>query len=174
MAAPTLYNIRSKLGAGARSNLFSVSISSFALGKAGQVDFSFLTKAAALPSSTIGLIEIPFRGRRLKVAGDRTFTEWTTTVISNEAFTLRRSLEDYQKRFNVTDFAAAETFQGDRDASRATVVVKQLAATGSPVRTYYLQNAFPSEIGAIDLSYDSTDAIEEFTVTWTYDYFTAY
>ena len=171
MAAPTLQNIKSKLGAGARSNLFRVGYT--AAGLSNTTDLSFLTKAAALPSSTIGLIEIPFRGRRLKVAGDRTFTEWTVTVISDDAFNVRRAIESYQKLFNVTDFDAAETFQGDRNSSRATLTVEHLTANNVASRTYKLENAFPSEIGAIDLSYDTTDAIEEFTITWTYDYFTA-
>jgi len=170
MAAPTLQNIKNSIGAGARSNLFRVTYS----GVNNATNLSILTKSAALPSSTLGMIEIPFRGRRLKVAGDRVFSEWTTTIINDQGFSARNAIETFQKKFNVSDYGttASNTFQGDRNSERATLTVEQLNASNVSVRTYSLINCFPSEIGAIDLSYDTTDAIEEFTVTWTYDYFT--
>jgi hypothetical protein len=114
-------------------------------------------------------------GRRYKIAGDRTFAEWTTTVINDSNMNARRLIEAYQTSFVYADF---ETFTsvsaGGRttDSLLTTATVQHLDQSGAPVRTYTLNNCFVSDISAIDLSYDSTDAISEFTVTWVYDYFT--
>jgi hypothetical protein len=165
----TLQDMKTAIGAGARSNIFEVTYSGGGLDGVA-ANFSFLTKAAALPSSTVGLIEVPFRGRRLKLAGDRVFNEWTATVINDESFAIRAALETHQSSFTDVDFEAISL--GDRTAGRSTLTVSQLDAAGVAVRTYSLINCFASEIGTIDLSYDTTDTVEEYTVTWTYDYFT--
>jgi len=171
MAETTLQSLKSAIGVGARSNLFQVTYDKTAftndtvLTQAG-----FLTKAAALPASTLGVIEVPFRGRRLKIAGDRTFAEWTATVISDQGFKVRTALEDFQEKFNTTDYT--DVTLGDRSSDTSTVKIEQLNNAGTAIRTYNLENCFISEIGAIDLSYDTTDAIEEYTVTWVYEYFT--
>lgn len=171
MATTTLQSLRSAIGVGARSNLFKVSYDTTAFGTNPlATQAGFLTKAAALPASTLGVIEVPFRGRRLKIAGDRTFAEWTATVISDQDFKVRTALEDFQEKFNTTDYSAA--LLGDRSSDTSTVTIQQLNNGGAAIRTYNLENCFISEIGAIDLSYDTTDAIEEYTVTWVYEYFT--
>ena len=167
----TLQSLKSAIGVGARSNLFKVTYDTTAFSPIGlATQAGFLTKAAALPASTLGIIEVPFRGRRLKIAGDRTFAEWTATVISDQDFKVRAALEDFQEKFNTTDYS--DTLLGDRSSGTSTVKIEQLNNAGTPIRTYSLQNCFISEIGAIDLSYDTTDAIEEYTVTWVYEYFT--
>ena len=179
--ARKISDFTSAIGVGARSNLFEVSYSSEnGLGSVAS-DFSFLTKAAALPNSTVGLIEVPFRGRRLKLAGDRVYNEWTATVINDESFAIRAALESLQDTFVKFDFD--NDLSGNRSAARNSVTIKQFGqgstaaqgGTAAPnvVRQYTLQNCFISEIGTIDLSYDTTDAIEEYTVTWVYEYFTA-
>ena len=171
MATTTLQSLKSAIGVGARSNLFKVSYDTTAFGTNPlATQAGFLTKAAALPASTLGIIEVPFRGRRLKIAGDRTFAEWTATVISDQDFKVRTALEDFQEKFNTTDYSAA--LLGDRSSDTSTVTIQQLNNGGAAIRTYNLENCFISEIGAIDLSYDTTDAIEEYTVTWVYEYFT--
>ena len=167
----TLQSLKSAIGVGARSNLFKVSYDTTAFPTATVLtQAGFLTKAAALPASTLGIIEVPFRGRRLKIAGDRTFAEWTATVISDQDFKVRAALEDFQETFNTTDYS--DELLGDRSSNTSTVKIEQLRNDGVAIRTYSLQNCFISEIGAIDLSYDTTDAIEEYTVTWVYEYFT--
>lgn len=173
--ARKISDFTSAIGVGARSNLFEVSYSSEnGLGSVAS-DFSFLTKAAALPNSTVGLIEVPFRGRRLKLAGDRVYNEWTATVINDESFAIRAALESLQDTFVKFDFD--NDLSGNRSAARNSVTIKQFGQGGDKapnvVRQYTLQNCFISEIGTIDLSYDTTDAIEEYTVTWVYEYFTA-
>ena len=166
----TLQSIRDAIGIGARSNLFQVTYDATAYGSdavAGQA--SFLTKAAALPSSTLGVIEVPFRGRRLKIPGDRTFPEWTATVLNDDRFVTRAALEDFQRKFNATSFTATDL--GNREGSTSTVTVEQLSSAGEVISKYELFNCWISELGAIDLSYDSVDALEEYTVTWVYEYY---
>lgn len=158
------------IGTGTRANLFSVEISGVIIGQ--ESNFKTLAKATSIPSSTVGLIEIPYAaGRRLKVSGDRTFADWTVTLMSDSAFSLRTALENYQN--NLVFLDATSDGVGNRGiGNRATLTVKQLADNGTTVlRTYTLKNAFPTDISTIDLSYDSRDTIEEFTVTWAYEYY---
>jgi hypothetical protein len=172
MAISSINNIKNAVGLGVRPNLFRVSFAG-GLTASTTSDLSFLVKAAALPGSTVGLIEVPHvAGRRLKIAGDRTFADWTTTVINDSGFVVRRQLEEYQKRFVTTDYST--TVIGDRNSAGvlATATVEQLDGSGRVLRAYKMQNCFVTDISTIDLSYDTTDAIEEFTVTWAFDYYT--
>jgi hypothetical protein len=122
-------------------------------------------------------------GRRLKLGGDRTFSEWTSTVLNDEDFKIRSVMEKWQNDIVKTNFEITSTL-GNRSAATAgsgtspaglygTVQIYQLKEDGSSVIAggYRLVNCWPSDISAIDLSYDTTDAVEDFTVTWTYDYF---
>lgn len=180
MAITTISSLTSAIRTGARSNLFRV-IPTFGTalqttGGATDEEFSFLCKAAQLPGSTVGLIEIPFMaGRRFKVAGDRTFAEWTTTILNDKNQRVRQLVEDIQKKYGVINYE--ETFAKEIDDSQvsaeySTMIVEQLDQTGTVIHTYKLENCWPSDISTIDLSYDTTDTIEEFTVTWSFDYFT--
>lgn len=170
MALATLSQLKSAIGAGVRPNLFRVSTAGGFSAPLGS-QFSILCKSAALPGSTIGVIEIPVAGgRRFKIAGDRTFAEWTTTVINDGRYDIRRQLENYQKLFTATDYST--TTIGNKSAQLSTVTVEQLGQDGaSSIKKYELFNCFISDISTIELSYDSQDAIEEFTVTWIYDFF---
>lgn len=168
--------LRGAMGLGVRPNLFRVSFATGFVGAVGS-QASVLVKAAALPGDTVGMIEVPhIGGRRLKVAGDRTFADWTMTVLNDKDYTVRTALETYQNSFVSTNYES--TTVGTRTAQGATaaltsVTVEQLDTDGgNAIRTYTLSNCFVTEIAAIDLSYDSSDAIEEYTVTWAYDYFT--
>lgn len=172
----TISQIKNAIGVGARPNLFKVELSG---GGIVQTEaFSFLCKAAQLPGSTMGIIEIPHvGGRRLKLAGDRTFTDWTVTILNDENFTVRKELEELQKRIVECDFDEANSFGnqgsvGEDGINNVTMQVIQLGDDGTQKYRYTLENCFASEISSIDLSYDTTDTIEEYTVTWQYDYFT--
>ena len=174
MANSTLSEIQAAIGLGARPNLFRIYFSTgvgAGVGTDGTV--SILCKAGQLPGSTIGVIEVPMGGgRRFKMAGDRSYAEWTTTILNDAAGTSRKVMEDYQKLFVATDYNG--TTIGNRNLqARAIVTVEQLAEdnTGT-TKKYELQNCFPTDISAMDLSYDTTDALQEFTVTWVYDYYT--
>ena len=174
MAITTIQNLKDVLNTGARSNLFRVTLTGLADTERDD-DFSYLCKAAQLPGSTLGIIEVPFSaGRRFKAAGDRTFADWTTTVINDSGHKIREALEDLQRLYGVTDYnsTTSKTFTGGTAIEFSSILVEQLNQAGEVVYSYTLVNCWPQDISTIDLSYDSTDTLEEFTVTWSYDYFT--
>jgi len=173
MAITTIQNLKDVLKTGARSNLFRVTLSGLSTDL--NESFTYLCKAAQLPGSTVGVIEVPFAaGRRFKAAGDRTFADWTTTVINDSNHTIREALENLQKEYGTTDYnsTTSKTLTGGAGTDFSTILVEQLNQAGDVVYSYTLVNCWPSDISTIDLSYDSTDTLEEFTVTWSYDYFT--
>jgi len=138
-------------------------------------DSGILCKAAAIPGLTIGVIEVPVQGgRRIKLPGDRTFAEWTATFIADPRHQLRSGFEKWMAgivNFNFnTDQKASGQVTGDY---KQNIVIQQLNSLGNPVTggTYTLKEAFPTDVSQIDLSYDTTDAIEEFTVTFQYTYY---
>ena len=171
---------REKLGVGSRPNLFKVTVTPPRSTGYDVASFEYLCRSGSLPSASIGTIDIPMNGgRRLKMGGDRTFTEWTSTVLNDENFKLRSVMEKWQNDIVKTNFEISGTL-GNRSAVAdltgglyGTVMIYQLKEDGSsaPAGSYRLVNCWPSDISAIDLSYDTTDAVEDFTVTWTYDYF---
>ena len=151
------------LGGAARPNLFEVSIPTFPSFVSGWDDdtFSFLCKAAALPASNIAQIDVPFRGRILKVAGDRTFETWTITVINDTDFVIRSAMEKWMNVINKLDDASGLT---DPDAYHKDAFVHQLDRDGSILRSYKFWDIFPTNISTIDLNYETTDTIEQFDV----------
>lgn len=187
----TLSQFKSKLaGGGARPNLFEVSIPSFpsAIAEAwnGGDDgengiFKFLCKAANLPASTVAEVPVPFRGRTLKVAGDRTFDIWTVTVINDEDFRLRTAFERWMNVLSKLDDATGVTnptsYMTDayvQQLGRGAAPFSQTNAGGesSVLRTYKFYDIFPTNISAIELSYENSDTIEEFSVDFQIQYFT--
>jgi hypothetical protein len=183
---------KSKLiGGGARPNLFEVNVN-FPAGVSlgvqgdgtGQFDndnFRFLCKAAALPASNVASIDVPFRGRILKVAGDRTFDTWTVTVINDENFSHRRAFEawaqniaqygDHSGLTNPNDYMGQATvYQLGRSLSNT----QGTNTTGDQSRIlaqYKFVDVFPTAISAIDLSYETTDTVEDFTVEFQVQYY---
>ena len=158
-------DFKSKLtGGGARPNLFEVELA-FPNAVAIENDVlqkaRFLVKAAALPSSTINPIEIPFRGRILKIAGDRTFETWTITVINDVDFVIRSAFEKWMNVINKLDDA---TGLQNPDDYQKDAMVHQLDRDGSILRSYKFWDIFPTNLSTIDLSYETTDTLEEFTV----------
>ena len=161
----------------ARPNLFQVDLN-FPTGIINNSDLStfgkFTVRAANLPSSQIGVIEVPFRGRTLKIAGDRTFEPWTITIMNDSGFVLRNAFELWANAIQAANenFTAAGTLGDASDATGyfADMSVHQLARDvkdgDSPkvLKSYRFYNVFPSNISAIDLDYGNNDAIEEFTV----------
>ena len=179
-------------GGGARPNLFEVAVSfpdaiTNAIDFQGvganwsddtQSRFSFLCKAAALPASNVAPIDVPFRGRILKVAGDRTFDTWTVTVINDEDFTIRRAFEAWMQKVaqygDHSGISNPATYMG-------TATVYQLGRSGSVkqgdtpnnanvLAQYKFVDIFPTNVSQIDLSYDTSDTIEEFTVEFQVNY----
>ncbi len=175
MADFKISKFRNALKSGSRPNLFRIEVippSGILVG-----GYTTLVRSAALPSATMGTIELPMNGgRRFKIGGDRVFSEWSSTVLNDENYTLRSNLEVWQNNMVFTNYEIG-TGLGNRSAASTglygTVLIYQLDEEGAsvPFGSYRLVNCWPSDISAIDLSYDTTDAVEDFTVTWTYDYY---
>ena len=151
-------------GGGARPNLFDVELAfpdAVAIANDVLQKSRFLVKAAALPASTIAPVDIPFRGRILKVAGDRTFETWTVTVINDADFAIRSAFEKWMNAINKLDDASGIT---DPEQYQKDATVHQLDRDGGVLRSYKFWDIYPTNISTIDLSYETTDTIEEFTV----------
>lgn len=168
----SISKFRETLGTGARANLFRCFVTPPAdLSDSDGIftdesKFSFLCRSAAIPAMTLGVIEVPFRGRRIKVPGDRTFADWTVTVINDERQQMRKIMDQWMKLIINPD---GELALRDSDSDyRSTIEIQHYRADGSVSRIYNLFNAFPTDVSAIDLSYDTTDAIQEFTITFQY------
>lgn len=151
-------------GDGARPNLFEVDIT-----RIGQ-NFSFLCKAAQLPGSTIGLVEVPYFGRNVKLAGNRTFAEWTVTVLNDEDFAVRNALEILMQDINSHEENLAAVLS---DGYQFDAIVKQYSKIGDIIKTYEFKGMFPTDIAPIELDWGSNDTIEEYQVTFAYQYWTS-
>lgn len=157
---------------GARPSLFNVFMSvpaGIGIDNVSVDKFRFVCKTAELPESNLSQIEIPYFGRRIKVAGERAFADWGVTVMNDEDFSVRSMFETWSNAMNrmvanVRDQAlSTENYKVDLD-------VIQYGKDGSTIRAYQLVGAFPTQIGAIGLNWESANAIEEFTVNFAYDY----
>ena len=133
----------------------------------------FLIKGATIPASNIGTHEVFFHGKSIKVAGDRTFDTWDTTIINDENFAIRNAIEewmslvsDYQLNIRDTQFGIAE---GENVNYKKELKVVQYGKTGDILKSYKFYNAFPTALSPITLDWGASE-IEEFTCTWTYDY----
>ena len=169
----TISNFKSKLtGGGARANLFEVVLTfpdvaqpdSAVLDKA-----RFLVKGANLPASNVAQIEVPFRGRVLKIAGDRTFDSWTVTVINDTDFAIRSAFERWSNTINRLSDNTGLSNPADYQAD---AYVYQLDRDGSTLRSYRFFDTFPTQVGPIELSYDA-QGVQEFTVELQVQYWEA-
>ena len=131
------------------------------------------TCALPISASNIANIDVPFRGRIFKIAGDRTIDPWTVTIINDEGFKLRNAFEEWtdliaklDNNLGATDPSAymvnAKVYQLGRGSSPSSK--SNTGEANSVLKEYEFVDIFPTAVGAIDLSYDSTDTIEEFTV----------
>ena len=162
MAILGVDDFKSKLtGGGARANLFKATVNFPAIA-GGNVELtSFLIKGAQLPASTIGAINVPFRGRQVLIAGDRTFEPWTINIINDTDFSIRNAFERWMNAINQHRNNTGLTNPVDYQAD---MQVAQLDKAGNEVKVYNFRGTFPTAVSAIDVSYESSDAIEEFTV----------
>ena len=161
----TITGFKSKLtGGGARPNLFEVEL---AFPDAINIDNDvkeksrFLVKAASLPASNIAPIDVNFRGRILKIAGDRTFDTWTITVMNDVDFAIRNAFELWMNQINKLSDNTGTTNPAEYQPD---AFVHQLDRDGSTLRTYRFYDVFPTQISQVDLSYETVDTIQEFTV----------
>ena len=161
------------LGGGARANQFRVTITPPA-GIATGLDVrraSFLVTASNLPAQTLGEITVPFRGRQIYIAGDRTFEEtWSTTFLNDTDFMIRNAMELWMNGINdLADGTGTSTLAD----YQTDLQVEQLDRDDTILKTYIFRSAWPTTVAQIDLTSDTADAIEEFEVTWRYQHFEA-
>lgn len=165
---------------GARPNLFEVVLQFPAfveLGGQANALSRFFVKTAQLPGSTIGSVTVPYFGREVKVAGNRTFADWSVTVINDEDFTIRNAFERWHRgingnRSNLREPGAVSTSPLAPGTSYAVdaEVYQYAKVGGSPIKKYRFTGMFPNDIAAIDLDWGSNDTVEEFSVTLSYQY----
>ena len=165
---------QSRIKGAVRPNLFSVS-HNFPSGIIAADGLeTFMCKSAALPASTVGTVELPFRGRVIKVPGDRTFESWTGTFYMDDAFELRGAYEKWIELTNTVDANTASAGMGD---VLEDIVVTQMdkfngsATQFKDIRQYKLVKAFPVSVSQVSLAYDNNDSYEEFDVEFAYQYF---
>ena len=166
------------IGQGVKPNMFKVEIvfpSGLNKGTSEADLSSMMCKSAALPGSNLGVIEVPFRGRTVKIAGDRTFDTWSATFFNDKDFKLRAFFEQWANQLNTHQANTSQLFTPGEYMANLKVhqLEKDSSENGQILRTYELHHCFPTNVSAIDLAYDSNDQIEEFTVEWQYSYFTA-
>ena len=158
MASITDFAARFK--GGVRANLFKVNLTAPEI----FVDLQFLVKAASLPGITVPAIDVPFRGRQLKVPGDRTFDDWEVTMLNDPEFVNRAAMESWMTRISA---ASANYTDFDRNdiGYYGTAVVSQLDRQQDVIRTYRM-NVIPTTLGDITVDMSENDAVEEFTITF--------
>lgn len=129
----------------------------------------FMARATQMPASNLGMIQIPYFGRKVKIAGDRTFDPWAVTVMNDEDFKIRDTLEGWNYRINTLE-TNVRTMDGEAYKGDASIL--QYDKNGFVIRTYTFRGIFPETISNIDLDWNANDQIEEFQVQFQYDYFT--
>ena len=157
-------------GGGARGNQFQVTMPFPGYSTVGGETrvMSFLCKATNLPGMTLGEIAVPFRGRQLYIAGDRTFETWTTTIMNDTDFLIRNAMERWMNGINaLSDNSGLE----NPSDYQADCFVDQLDRAGQTIKSYTFRGIYPQTIANIELAYDGNDAVEEFEVTYRYQYF---
>lgn len=164
----TVDDFKAKLiGGGARANMFKATLA-FPAYAAGDTELAqFMCKAAQLPASVVGQIDVPYRGRQMKIAGDRTYENWTVTIINDTGSEIRDAMERWQNGINthVSNSGLANPIDYEAD-----LAVDQLDKAGNSVKSYTFRSAWPVNVSSIDVSNESTDTIEEFTVEFAYQY----
>ena len=157
-------------GGGARPNQFKVTMPFPGYSQVGGEieELAFLCKITQLPAMTVGMVTVPFRGRQIKIAGDRTFADWTITVINDTNFKIRNAFERWQNGINNMTDGEGLTNPADYQVD---AFVDQLDRNGATIKSYTLRGAYPIDVAAIELDYGNNDTIEEFQVTFNYQYF---
>jgi len=160
--------IRSQLTlGGARPTLFQCNITNPA-NSAGDLKTPFLVRASQVPAATLGFIEVPYFGRKTKIAGDRTFAEWNITVMNDEDFKIRNAMENWSHRIN-NHSENLNQYGTNPSQYKAQALVKQYSKEGGVIQTYKFDGLYPVAVSPIDLAWEA-EAIEEFTITFAYDW----
>ena len=152
---------------GARPSQFDVLLPGRLPGELGRL----LVQATSIPASTMGTIEVPYFGRKIKIAGDRVFNEWQTTVMNDENFIIRNEVEKWLSDINSHESNVRNGIVNETPASyKQDATVFQYGKKGDVIAEYKFVGLYPSEVSTIELDWNTTDQIETFTITWQYDY----
>jgi hypothetical protein len=153
---------------GARANLFEVSIAPATPGDFTATDLNFFAKSSIIPGATLGAVSVPYFGREVKFAGNRTYGDWTITVINDENYFHRAEFEKWMSNINTvtTNLRTSANYLAEG-------TVKQYGKDGTAKADYHFVNIFPIDLGEISLDWGDNDSIEEYTVTFAYDYWYA-
>jgi len=154
---------------GAKASLFQVAITNPIDGVA-DLKTPFMVQAAQIPQSDLGTIEVPYFGRKVKIAGDRTFAEWTVTIMNDEDFLIRNAMEKWMANINSHEGNLRQTATSSAADYKAQAQITQYSKTGQALRTYNFNGLFPTAVTGIGMDWNTTDAIETFDVTFQYDW----
>lgn len=157
---------------GARPALFNVFLSvppGIGIDNVSVDKFRFVCKTAELPASTVGVVEVPYFGRKIKKKGDRVFQDWTVTVMNDEDFSVRALFETWSNAMNRLVSNVMDTALNGENY-KADLEVNQYAKDGELIRSYGIIGAWPSDISSIPLDWETQNQIESFNVTFSYDY----
>jgi|TARA_R110000803_G_scaffold33187_5_gene72798 hypothetical protein len=154
---------------GAKASLFQVQITN-PVNAIADLKTPFMVQAAAIPESTLSVIEIPYFGRKVKVAGDRTFAEWTVTIMNDEDFLVRNAMENWMASINSHEGNTRQLATASSSEYKSQAQITQYSKTGVPLRVYNFNGIFPTSVGAITMDWNTTDDIERFDVTFQYDW----
>ena len=161
------------VGDGARPNLFQVTLTFPAIaanGTAAGQKATFMAKAAQLPGSTIGQVPVYYFGRELKFAGNRTFADWTLQIINDEDFTIRNSIESWMNAINSHSGNTRSPNAMNPSSYTVDAVVTQYGKAGDALKSYKFVGMYPLDLAPIDLDWSSNDTIEEYGVTFAYQW----
>ena len=161
---------------GARPNLFEVRLTGLPrVGTLRADDFAFKCKSAQIPGATLGVVTVPYFGREVKFVGNRTFADWTVTVINDEDFAIRKFFEGWMENINshVENTRGAGFDSPNSYVGQAEVIQYNKQGKTNDNLLYNFVDIFPTDLSAIDLDWGSNDTIEEFTINFTYQYWTS-
>ena len=154
---------------GARSSLFQVTITNPVNGVA-DIQVPFMCRSAQIPPAVVNVIEVPYFGRRIKLAGNRMFTEWSVSIFNDEDFAIRNALEEWSNSINGFQSNLRAFGSSSPALYKSTAQVTQFSKTGVPLRVYNMVGLWPSDVQTVDVSWDAGDQIQEFVCTFVYDY----
>jgi hypothetical protein len=168
----SLGDFKGKFGQGIRPNLYQVT-GNFGSGGDLIADEALLIKAASMPSASLGVVTVPFKGREIKRAGDRTFSDWTISVLCDEENAIHEKFINWSNSFYSLDDINRGLAYGDWRVSPLSVGIANNSSLAGDIpagKTIILEQCWPAEVGTIDFSYDTTDAVAEFSVTIGFDH----
>ena len=158
-------------GGGARANQFQVTVTGSMMGAAASSAMTFLCRTSALPAMTVGEVPVPFRGRTVYVAGDRTYADWTVTVYNDGGWVARSNLENWNNALQ--DFGNSTVGAQNPADYYGSISVQQLDRSDNVIRHAFLADAWPTNVAEVALAYDTVDVVEEFDVTFRFNYIRA-